>query len=145
MKMATIVDSIRTKARQYSARAGVSGLGVREDIARKVRGRSMDGLSMRSKAADIIEGRRKMGLWRRVKRTGNNLRAVGFRRTFEMGLEGEKPIRSWFQGVRTKYGGTGRVKIEDSSTGGDMSREYRVPVGSRNQYLDDTKIRNIQS
>lgn len=142
--MATVIDSVRTKVRQYSARAGVSGLGVRGDIARKVRGRSMDGLSMRSKAADYIEGRRQVGLLRRMKRTGSNLKEVGFKRTFEMALDGEKPIRSWVKGVRTKYG-TGKVKIEDSSTGGDMNREYRVPVGSRNQYLDDMKIRNIQS
>ncbi len=142
--MATIVDGIRTKVRRASARAGVSGLGVREDIARKVRGRSMDGLSVRSKAADYIEGRRKVGLWPRIKRTGSNLQEVGFKRTFEMALDGEKPIRSWVKGVRTKYG-TGRVKIEDSSTGGAMDREYHVPVGSRNQYLDDMKIRNIQS
>lgn len=121
-------------------------MGVREDIARHVRGRSMDGLSMRSKAADYIEGRRKVGLWKRVKRTGSNLRAVGFKRTFEMALNGEQPIRTWVRGARAKYD-IGRVKIEDSSIGGDMEREYHVPVGARNQYLRDeeTKIRNIQS
>lgn len=118
-------------------------MGIREDIAKHVRGKSMDGLSMRSKAADYIEGRRKVGLWKRVKRTGANLQEVGFKRTFEMALDGEKPVRSWVKGVRTKY--TGKVKIEDASAGGDMTREYHVPVGSRNQYLDDMKIRNIQS
>ncbi len=144
--MATIVDGVRTKVRQISARAGVSGLGVKDRVADHIRGRHSSGLSTRDKVADFVAGRRKMGVRERATRVYERVRSTGIRRTGSLMLKGERPLRRWAGvGPRKHYVETGAVVVEDSSTGGDQTIRYRA--GSRDQYLDslDTKIRNIQS
>ncbi len=162
--MATITDALRTKMRRAAARSGVSGLGVKEDIAR-IRSKVADiirpeepepaaGLGIRSRIADIIEGRRSAGLSvaSRLKNVVRGVRSAGLRRTGSLMLQGERPLRRWARiGPRRRYIEFGEPSLtvreyEDSSVGGAMEKEWTM--GATNMYLADegeTRVRNIQS
>ncbi len=126
--MSSLLDGVRTRARRWSAKAGVSGLGVKEKW-------------------EEIKASRGMGVTERVKNVVKGVKQAGLRRTGSLMLAGHRPIRRWAgMSLRKRYVEEGRT-VQTSSTGGDKERVYKV--SGRDQYLEsDTlaiKVKNIQS